>query len=169
MGVIQQVVGRAQVRSTLATYLAPPAINGINQVFTSFPKRIDFQVNALPSQLNRCVCVIFIENETESRIANGGVNSGWKRVDYSVALQLFHHSSERNSEDAMASLDIIIDDLKELLREGDHRLGDTSGVLVWQGAEPIIDVAYGEPLSQNGTSTETWATVRFTVTQMIAV
>ena len=162
------MAGRVGVRDTLYAFISNPPIQDLNQVFTSFPKRIDFQVNALPSQLNRCVCVIFIENETESRIANGGVNSGWKRIDYAVALQLFHHSMERNAEDAMADLDTIIDDLKEVLREGDHRLGDTSGVLVWQGAEPTIDVTYGEPLSQKGTSVETWATVRFTVTQMIA-
>ena len=167
MSQVKSVVGRQQVRQVLANYLAPPTIPGIQQVFTSFPKRIDFQVNALPSQLNRCAAVIFIENETESRIANGGVNNGWKRIDYSIALQLFHHSMERNSEDAMTDLDNIIDNLKEILREGDHRLGDKTGIQILQAAEPIIDVTYGEPLSQKGTSTETWATVRFIVTQRI--
>ena len=159
-------VGRKQVRSTLAGFIAPPAIDGINQVFTSFPKRIDFQVNSLPSQVNRCIAVIFIESETESRIAVGGAHSGWKRIDYTVVIQLFHHSLERLAEDAMDNLDAIIDDLKDKLRS-DHRFGDTSGTLVWQGAEPVIDVSYGEPLSQKGNSIETWASVRFTVTQMI--
>ena len=159
-------VGRKQVRSTLAGFIAPPAIDGINQVFTSFPKRIDFQVNSLPSQVNRCIAVIFIESETESRIAVGGAHSGWKRIDYTVVIQLFHHSLERLAEDAMDNLDGIIDDLKDKLRS-DHRFGDTSGTLVWQGAEPVIDVSYGEPLSQKGKSIETWASVRFTVTQMI--
>jgi hypothetical protein len=166
---IQKAVGRTQVRQTLASFIAPPAISGINQVFTTMPKRINFQENALPSQLNRCVAVIFIESEAESRIANGGVNSGWKRIDYTVVIQLFHHSLERYAEDAMADLDNTIDDLKELLRDGQHRLGDDSGVMVWQAAEPDIDATYGEPLSQNGTSIETWASIRFTVTQMIAV
>jgi hypothetical protein len=166
---IKRVVGRTQVRSALATYLAPPAISGINQVFTSMPKRINFQVNALPSQINRCAAVIFIESEAETRIANGGVNSGWKRIDYTVVIQLFHHSLEREAEDAMADLDQTIDDLKELLRDGQHRLSDDTGVLIWQAAEPDIDATYGEPLSQNGTSIETWASIRFTVTQMIAV
>ena len=166
---IIKVVGRTQVRQTLATFIAPPAISGINQVFTSFPKRINFQVNALPSQINRCAAVIFIESENESRIANGGVNSGWKRIDYGMAIQLYHHSLERNAEDAMTDLDQIIDDLKELLRDGQHRLGDDSGIMIWQAAEPDINATYGEPLSQNGTSIETWATIRFTVTQMIAV
>lgn len=161
------VVGRQQVRAVLANYLQPPAVYGLNQVFTSFPKRINFQTNALPSQLNRCAAVIFIENETESRIANGGAYTGWKRIDYQVAIQLFHHSLERNAEDAMYDLDRIIDELKVVLRAGGHRLGDESGVQIWEAAEPNIDVSYGEPLSQKGTSTETWATMRFPVTQMI--
>ena len=166
---IRPVVGRTQVRSQLASFIAPPAVTGINQVFAVFPKRIDFQKNALPSQVNRCVAVIFIESEKESRIANGGVNSGWKRIDYAVAIQLFHHSLERDADDAMANLDQTIDDLKELLRDGQHRLGDDSGVLIWQAAEPDLNAEYGEPISKNGTSIETWATIRFTVTQMIPV
>jgi hypothetical protein len=159
-------VGRVQVRSTLYNFILPPKVDGINQVFTSFPKRINFETNSLPSQLNRCAAVIFIESEREQRIAVGGATNGWKRVDYTVAIQLFHHSMERNAEDTMDNFDQTIDNLKTLLRS-DHRFGDTSGTLVWQGAEPLIDVSYGEPMSQNGNSTETWATLRFDVTQMI--
>ena len=159
-------MGRKSVRQTLADFIQPPTVDGINQVFTSFPKRINFQVNSLPSQQSRCAAVIFIESETESRIAVGGAHSGWKRVDYTVAIQLYHHSLERNSEDAMADFDNVIDNLKTKLRS-DHRFGDDSGTLIWQGAEPAIDVSYGEPVSNDGNSTETWATMRFEVTEMI--
>ena len=159
-------VGRKEVRSTLATFIAPPQVDGINQVFTSFPIRINFSVNSLPSDKSRCAAVIFIESETESRIAVGGAHSGWKRVDYSVAIQLFHHSSEQNAEDAMDHFDKVIDNLKDRLRS-DHRFGDDSGTLTWQGAEPRIDTSYGEPDASNGTYVETWAVVRFEVTQMI--
>ena len=164
-------MSRANVRSTLATFIQPPNVDGINQVFTSFPKRINFQVNALPSDLNRCAAVIFIESEREERLTVGGIpgtnaSKGWKRVDYTVAIQLFRHSQERNAEDAMTHFDTCVDNLKDKLRS-DHRFGDDSGVLVWQGAEPAIDVSYGEPLSNDGTSTETWATLRFDVTEMI--
>ena len=159
-------VGRKEVRSTLANFIAPPNVDGINQVFTSFPKRINFEVNSLPSQRSRAAAVIFIESEHEDRLAIGGATSGIKKIDYSIAIQVFHHSLEQNSEDAMNDLDNLIDNLKDRLRS-DHQFGDPSGVLVWQAAEPVIDVEYGEPMSQNGTSTETWATVRFDVTQMI--
>lgn len=160
------MVGRKEVRSTLASFIAPPAVDGINQVFTSFPKRINFQVNALPSDLSRCAAVIFIESERETRLAIGGATSGIKQVDYTVVIQLFHHSMQRDSEDAMADFDIVIDNLKNLLRSN-HTFGDPSGTLVWQAAEPAIDTSYGEPLSSDGTATETWAQLRFTITQMI--
>lgn len=159
-------VGRAQVRQTLYNFIEPPQVDGINQVFTSLPKRIDFQINALPSQPSRVAAVIFIESETETRIAVGGATNGWKRIDYTVIIQLFQHSLSRSAEEAMDDLDYVIDALKVRLRS-DHTFGDPSGILVWQGAEPLIDVTYGEPMSQNATSTETWASMRFIVTQMI--
>lgn len=166
MAYLQQV-GRAQIRQTLFNYIQPPNVDGINQVFTSLPKRINFQVNALPNQQTRTAAVIFIENETETRIAVGGVNDGWKRIDYTVVIQLFTHSTARSAEEAMDYLDYTIDQLKQHLRSGYHRLGDEGGYLVWQAAEPNIDVTYGEPLSQQGTSTEIWSSLRFTATQMI--
>ena len=142
-------VGRAQVRETLYNFIQPPQVDGINQVFTAMPKRIDFQVNALPSQPSRVAAVIFIESEAETRIAVGGATNGWKRIDYTVVIQLFQHSLSRSAEDAMNDFDYTIDALKVRLRS-DHNFGDPNGYLVWQGAEQIIDVAYGEPLSQNG-------------------
>jgi hypothetical protein len=159
-------VGRKEARSVIANFISPPNVDGINQVFTSFPKRINFQINSLPSQKSRCAAVIFIESEREERIAVGGATSGWKRVDYQIAIQLFHHSVENSAEDAMDDFDNVIDALKNRIRS-DHRFGDTSGTLVWQGAEPRIDTNYGEPTSSDGTATEIWAQVRFDVTQMI--
>lgn len=69
----------------------------------------------------------------------------------------------------MDDFDAVIDAIKERLRKGGHRLdlADSDGSVIWQAAEPSIDVQYGEPVSNDGTSTETWAAIRFTVTQMI--
>ena len=47
------MAGRVGVRDTLAKFIANPPIQNLNQVFTSFPKRINFQVNALPGQMTR--------------------------------------------------------------------------------------------------------------------
>ena len=158
--------GRAAVRATLFNWLETGNIKNLNQIFTSFPKRINYQVNSQPGQQSRSAVVIFIQSETESRIAIGGAHNGWKRVDYSVILQVYQHSVERNPEKAMDDFDILIDAIKERLRS-DHNFGDESGRYVWQGAEPQINTTYGEPATDNGGATETFAEIQFLVTEMI--
>jgi hypothetical protein len=159
-------VGRVQLRSTLYNYLTGANIATLNQIFTSFPKRINFQVNASAGQLSRSALVIFIQSERETRLAIGGATNGWKRVDFQVVLQVFHHSVQNNAEDAMADFDTLIDNIKNTLRAS-HNFGDSSQVNVWQGAEPVIDCLYGEPITSDNGATETWAEIRFDVTQMI--
>jgi len=160
------MAGRADVRATLFNYLKTAGVEQLNQVFTSFPKRINYQVNAKPGQLSRAAAVIFIQSEREKRIAIGGAHNGWKQVDYTVILQIFHHSVQNNAEDSMADFDTLIDNIKATLR-ADHRFGDTTGNLVWQGAEPAIDTLYGEPVTSDNGATDTFAEIRFDVTEMI--
>jgi hypothetical protein len=161
------MAGRTGVRATLYNWLVAGNITTLNQIFTSFPKRINFQVNSQAGQLSRSAVVIFIQSERESRIAIGGATNGWKRVDYSVILQVYQHSMERNAEDAMTAFDTLIDAIKARLR-ADHNFGDTTGNLVWQGAEPVINCTYGEPATpEGGTATETFAEIQFDVTEMI--
>ena len=109
-------MSRAVVRARVQDYIASAQITTLNQVFSSFPKRIDFQVNALPNQQSRVAAVIFIESETETRVALGGFNgadngihAGWKRIDYTVVIQLFQHSLARTSEEAMDDFDNVIE------------------------------------------------------------
>lgn len=165
-------MSRKVVREAVANWIASAQITTLNQVFTSFPKRINFQVDSFPGQNSRAAGVVFIESENESRLAIGGVTSqgeglGWKRVDYQVAFQIFHHSLQRDPVDAMDDFDQVIDAVKERLRNGWHELGENNPDRIWQAAEPGIDVQYGEPLTNDGGATETWAAIRFTVTQMI--
>ena len=159
------MAGRVGVRATLASFISNPQIATLNQVFTSFPKRINFQVNSQTGQLSRAAAVVFIASERETRLAVGGATNGWKRVDYGIVLQVFHHSLQRDAEDAMADFDILIDNIKTRLRS-DHTFGDPTGTLVWQGAEPIITANYGEPKTIAEGATETYAELQFDVTQM---
>lgn len=160
------MAGRTGVRSTLYTFLSSPQIATLNQVFTSFPKRINYQVNSTPGQLSRAAVVIFVASETETRLAIGGATNGWKRVDYTVILQVYQHSMERNAEAAMTAFDTLIDNIKTRLRSN-HNFGDTTGNLVWQGAEPIINARYGEPSTTKEGATETFAEIEFVVTEMV--
>lgn len=160
------MAGRTGVRDTLYTFLLTPQITTLNQIFKSFPKRINYQVNSTAGQLTRSAVVIYIAAENETRLAIGGATSGWKRVDYTVILQVYSHSMQRNSEDAMTDFDTLIDNIKTRLRSN-HNFGDTTGNLVWQGAEPRISTRYGEPATSNEGATETFAEIEFDVTEMI--
>lgn len=160
------MAGRTGVRATLAQFISNPPIPTLNQVFTSFPKRINFQVNAQPGQMTRSAAVIFILSESETRLAIGGAHSGWKRVNYTVVIQLYTHSMHTNSESSMTDFDTLVDNIKTRLRS-DHNFGDTTGVLVWQGAEPSIRARYGEPATTKEGATEIYAELEFDVTEMI--
>jgi hypothetical protein len=160
------MAGRTGVRATLYNWLSTGSITNLNQIFTSFPKRINYQVNSTAGQLSRAAAVIFIQSERETRLAVGGATNGWKRVDYSIIIQVYQHSMERNAEAAMTAFDTLIDAIKTRLR-ADHNFGDSTGTLVWQGAEPVITATYGEPATDNGGATETFAEIQFDVTEMI--
>jgi hypothetical protein len=160
-------MSRSQVRSQLASFISSATtIPNLNKVWTSFPKQINFQLNATAGQKTRAQAVVYVEAENEYRIALGGATSGKKRIDYDIALQVFTHSMESNSEDAMATFDTLIDGIKDRLRS-DHRFGDSTGNLIWQGAEPEMSVDYSEPAMSDRGATEIWAVIRFQVTQII--
>jgi hypothetical protein len=160
------MAGRTGVRATLYNFLTSSAITNLNQVFTSFPKRIDFNVNTTAGSNSRAAAIIFIASENETRLAIGGATNGWKRVDYTIILQIYQHSFSRNAEDAMTDFDTLIDAIKTRLRSN-HNFGDNTGTLVWQGAEPRITTRYGEPSTAEEGMTETYAEVEFEVTEMI--
>jgi hypothetical protein len=160
-------MSRAQVRSAVGSWIAGANIPHLNQIFTSFPKRINFQANSTAGEMTRAAGVVFIAGEDESRIAIGGANDGWKRIDYAVQFQIYTHSVENYAQDSMDAFDAIIDAVKDRLRAGGHRLGLTDGDVIWQAAEDSIRVQYGEPVTNDGGATEIWAAVEFTVTQMI--
>lgn len=160
------MAGRVGVRDTLYNFLRTPAITNLNVIHTSFPKRIQFQENATAGQMTRSQAVIFIQSENETRLAIGGATNGWKRVDYSVIVQVYTHSLQPDARTAMADFDTLIDAIKTRLRS-DHNFGDPTGTLVWQGAEPIINGNYGEPATTNEGATEIYAELQFDVTEMI--
>jgi hypothetical protein len=158
---------RQEVRQSVADWVAGASVTNLNQIFTSHPKRINFQANSTAGQATRAAGLVFIRSETEARIAVGGAYDGWKRIDYDVVFQIYTHSVQQYSQDSMNDFDAIVDAVKSRLRAGGHRLGRTDGDIIWQAAEPGINVNYGEPMTNDGGATEIWAGIEFTVTQMI--
>lgn len=160
-------MSRSEVRNAVASWIAGGNIAHLNQIFVAHPKRINFQANSTAGEITRAAGLVFIAGESEERIAIGGAYNGWKRIDYDVQFQVFTHSVASYAQDAMNDFDAIIDAVKDRLRAGGHRLGQTDGSVIWQAAEPGITVSYGEPLTNDGGATEIWAALDFTVTQMI--
>lgn len=160
-------MSRAAIRQQIYDYLSAATITDLNVVHKSFPTRIQFQDGATAGQLNRCQAVIFIDAQDESRIAFGGDQSGWKRIDYQVSIQLFHHSVLPDAVQVMDAFDQTVDEMVAYLRD-DHRFGDPNGTIIWQAAEPSINIDFGEPMKINSGATETWCAIKFIVTEMVA-
>jgi hypothetical protein len=53
-------MSRAQVRSAVGNWIAGANIAHLNQIFTSFPKRINFQANSTAGEMTRAAGVVFI-------------------------------------------------------------------------------------------------------------
>lgn len=160
-------MSRATVRSAVATYFAPPTVPGLNKVFTAMPKRIEgtwFRYGQPAGTWSGAVAVVHIESEDEERIAIGGEHSGKKWVHYSVALDIYSHSVQRHSEDAMADFDTVIDGVKAALR-ADRRLNDYP--VIFEAGERLLAGEYGEPVVNADGSTEIWGRVRFEVSEVL--
>jgi hypothetical protein len=160
-------MSRATVRAAIAAYFAPPAVVGLNRVYTSMPKRVEgpnFRDMQPAGTYSGAVAIINIESESETRRSIGGEHSGWKRVSYTVALDIYSHSIHRRSEDAMADFDTVIDGVKAHLRSN-RRLEDYPQI--FEAGEIFLDGDYGEPKVLQDGSTEIWGTVRFEVSEFI--
>jgi hypothetical protein len=160
-------MSRATVRRAVSVYFEPPTVPGLNKVFTSMPKRIEgtwFRYGQPAGTYSGAVAIVNIESEQEQRIAIGGEHSGWKRVSYTVALDLYQHSIQRLAEDAMTDFDALVDNVKAALR-AERRLEDYP--VIFEAGEKFLDGEYGEPKVLADGSTEIWGTVRFEVSEVI--
>ncbi len=90
------MAGRTGVRATLYNFLTTPPITNLNQVFTSFPKRINFQQGASAGQMSRGAVVIFIqsENETESIL-----NTIISCIDYIYDKETLYYAKDSTKEE----------------------------------------------------------------------
>lgn len=160
-------MSRATVRGAVAAFFAPPAVAGLNTLYTAPPKRIPgpaFREGQPAGTPSGAVGVVHIVSETEERIAIGGEHSGKKWVHYTVELQVFQHSIHQHSEDAMADFDAVIDAVKTRLRS-DRRLDDWP--VIFEAGERSLVGVYGEPRVVQDGSTEIWGAVQFEVSEVL--
>lgn len=160
-------MSRATVRSAVATFFAPPAVTGLNSVYTSMPKRVtgpEFRKGQAAGTKSGAVGMVLIAGEREERIAIGGPTSGKKWVHYDIEFQVYCHSIETHAEDAMAFFDSVIDGVKARLRS--DRWLNSYGVIFEAGERELIGV-YGEPKVLADGASEIWGAVRFEVSEVL--
>jgi hypothetical protein len=160
-------MSRATIRAAVVAFFQPPAVSGLNTVYSAFPKRItgpDFRNGQSAGTASGCVGVIDITSSREERIAIGGATSGKKWVHYTVDLHLFCHSIELHSETAMAFFDGVVDAVKTKLRS-DRWLNDYPAV--FEAGERELIGRYGEPKVLNDGATEIWGSITFEVSEVI--
>jgi hypothetical protein len=81
-----------------------------------------------------------------------------------VQLQVYQHSLQRHSEDAMNDFDTVMDNIKALLR-ADRRLDDYP--VIFEAGEKYLEGEYGEPKVLADGATEIWGAVRFEVSEIL--
>jgi len=158
-------MSRSTVRAAVSSWFAPPNVAGLNTVYTAKPKiipAVDFRRGQPAGTRTGVVGVVSITYEQEQRVALGGASSGWKMVAYSVEFQLYCHSVQPKAEDAQDDFDTTVDGIAARLR-ADRTLGGA----VWEAAEDLLEVEFGEPAVISGSATERWAAVRFIVIDMV--
>lgn len=167
-------MSRTTMRQALATWLAPPAVGGVNRVYTAFPTAMSGFYGSAPGSSAGAVLVVHLADESETRITIGGPHSGRKRVDYSVELHLYFVSITPTTVDggdpgemAADALDTIVGNLKDRIRADRQAGTGYPNGAVWQWGESNLDGRYGE-LSQPGDgSCSLWAQINTTATEFL--
>lgn len=160
-------MSRATIRAAVATFFAPPAVTGLNTIYTTFPKRVpgnQFRYGQPAGTKSGSVGIVHIINEREERIAIGGPTSGKKWVHYTVELQVYCHSIETHAEAAMDFFDTVIDGVKARLRS-DRWLNDYP--VIFEAGERELSGYYGEPKVLADGASEVWGAVRFEVSEVL--
>lgn len=160
-------MSRATVRAGVASWLTG-RVPGINTVYRSFPRVIpapSFVAGQTGARYG-AVASVHILSDAEARIALGGANAGWKRLDYQIEIQLFFRwtgpaVTGDGGLEASDAFDTIVDALKARIRAD-----RTAGGTVWQWGEKRLTGRYGE-LVERGDALELWAGIVTEVTEML--
>lgn len=162
-------MSRKTVRDAVVSFFEPPVVDGLNKVYSTFPKRIpgtDYRVGKPSGSKSGAVGVVNILSEREHRISFGGEHAGEKMVHYRVELQIYCHSVETHTEDAMIFFDSVIDGVKDRLRS-ERRL--LAWPVIFEAGEEELIGFYGEPRVMNDGASQIWGGIRFDVSEVVRV
>lgn len=168
-------MSRKTVRAGIATWLRS-SVPGLNTVYAGLPRVIPataFFPAASTGQISGAVCCVHLPTDGESRVAVGGATGGWKRIDYTVELQLFFRRTAPAALNAgngatgdagivaTAEFDDLVDAIKDRIRAD-----RTAAGAVWQWGEARFSGRYGD-LVERGDALDLWATLTTQATEFI--
>lgn len=169
-------MGRRFIRNAIAAWFAPPAVLGLNTVYTAAPRwapGTDFFTGAPAGTESGAIAFPHVEQSRRERIALQGPAPGGKMALYTVGLVVRFVSNAQQTQAAQDDHDDIIDAIVVRL-EADKRLG-TEGqpeqiFVAGEGGltpGPDVDVQSDLP-KQHGTQVTIWSVVRFEALEYIA-
>src|SRR5690606_41353243 len=112
---------RALARQALVDWLVDAEINGLDKVWSTFPRIQNLDFNRFGAGPHRCHAAIFLEEEGELRFAIGGPHSGKKRIDYLVAIHLLHRSVCPDESEVIDDFDRIRSEERRVGKGGEAR------------------------------------------------
>jgi len=168
-------VSRTTVRSAIASYLESANVTYLSTVKpfpAKFTPEMEFYEGEDPGVQSGAIVYLYIEQETEHRIALGGAHGGQKVVEYVFHLDCFFRSTKRKTEDVGADNETFLDSLLSAIR-ADRNAGNPSVVFQWgEGVLPgsadlEVTSYYPRTLNGAGSTTQVFSSVRVSVVEIL--
>ena len=171
-------MSRATVREQIYNYLVGaeiPFLSTVKPFPAKFTPEMEFYAGEDPGHTSGAIIYLYIERETEKRIALGGPHNGRKAVEYRMVLDCFMRSSRRKAEDAGFDNETFLDALVLAIR-ADRTAGTEGkpfpifqwGEGVFPGGDDIDVTSYYPRLLNGGASvTEIYCSVRVSVVEIL--
>lgn len=164
---------RTAVRTAVQAYLDPSAsaIPYLGKVYAhpaKFSPEGDFFENTDPGHSTGAVMYLYLQRQSERRMALGGPHSGKKATTFDLVLDCFIRSTSNLAEDCGEAADAFLDALVDRIR-ADRNAGDPSVIFQWGegstvgGTDIEVEALYPRTIMGAQKVTQVYASVRLTV------
>ena len=164
---------REDTRAAIAAYL-DPSVAGIDNLgkVLAHPAKFSpegiFYENTDPGHTTGAVIYIYLQRQSDRRIALGGAHNGRKVVEFSLVLDCFIRSTSPKAEDCGLAADLFLDQLVTRIR-ADRNAGAPSVIFTWGegtfpgGRDIEVEALYPKTIMGAQMATQVYASCRLTV------
>jgi hypothetical protein len=172
-------MSRQAVRAEVASWFAPPAVQGLSTVFRAAPTFIDGEDWApIQEGFWGATAYVHIHEHSEQRIALGGPTGGIKQVTYQMALVLMFRwvvpdgagaaSFDGRADGWADAFDSLVDNVSARIRQ-DRTFNVQPGGSIWQVGEGRGDLKITTDLPKiDDGQVVVWTAFDFEVIEMVA-